>query len=193
MLTDTCARTERRRTIALLLTCMVLGLFAAPFRLGIVLGESMSPTFRTGQVFVTCRVDDPCALRDGDVVLLTVNGQLFLKRIYALGGETIWALQSPGSPGFDRVIAASDASSVQRLAGRYRGLGRLVQITVPEDHIYVLGDAECNSYDSRRFGAVPVASVRARVVISRLLQLWGPGQAAQHVAMAGERASRDNR
>ncbi len=187
MLTEAYSRTEKRRTIVFLLTCVVFALLSAPFRLGIVLGESMSPDFHTGQVFMTTRVDNRSTLHHGDVVMLTVNGQLFLKRVYALGGETIWALQSSNSHGFDRVVTAPEIASVQQLVGRYRGLGRLVEFTVPEGHVYVLGDAAENSYDSRQFGAVPMESVRARVVVSRLFQLWGPTEAGQHVAMAGER------
>ncbi len=187
MLTETCARTERRRTIVFLLTCLVFALLSAPFRLGIVLGESMTPDFHTGQVFMTTRVDNHSTLHHGDVVLLTVNGQLFLKRVYALGGETVWALQSSKSQGFERVIPSCEIASIQQLVGRYRDLGRLVEFTVPEGHVYVLGDASENSYDSRQFGAVPVESVKARVVISKLFQLWGPAEGGQHVAMAGER------
>jgi signal peptidase I len=186
MVTESCAATERRRTIVFLATCGALALLCAPFRLGIVLGESMSPSFHTGQVFVTTRVDTGTTVSRGDVVLVTVNGQLYLKRVHALGGDTFWALQSPRSGAIERVFGAQARGPVSLLAWRHPGPGRLVEITVPDGYVYVLGDAESNSYDSRRFGAVPMESVKARVVVSRLFSLWAAADAGQHVAMAGE-------
>jgi signal peptidase I len=36
------------------------------------------------------------------------------------------------------------------------------QITVPKHHCFVLGDNRNDSYDSRNFGAVPVATIKGR-------------------------------
>lgn len=183
---ETTSRTEKRRTVVLAITCLIFALVAAPVRPGIVLGESMAPTFHSGQVFLTSRVDDPSTLHQGDVVLFSLDGQLLLKRIYAVGGQRVWALSSEQSPDvIDRIVPPTELTALRRMVERYRGLGELVEMTVPDDHIYVLGDSQFNSLDSRHFGPVPVENVRGRVVVSRLFNLWSGGPGAP-VALAQE-------
>ncbi len=181
---ETNARTEKWRTVVLALTCLAIVLFAAPYRPGIVLGESMSPAFHSGQVFLTSRVGDPNALCKGDVVLFSLNGQLFLKRIYAVGGQRVWALLSSGSSDVvDCIVPPTELNAIKRMNDSRR-LSDLVEITVPPDHIYVLGDSQFNSLDSRRFGPVPVKNIRGRIVVSHLFSLWSPKGRA--VALAAE-------
>ncbi len=191
MLLQTSSKTEKRRTVVLMVVCVVTGLLAAPIRPGVVLGESMAPAFHSGQVFLTTRVRHADALQRGDVVLLTVDGQLFLKRIRAVGGDTVYAVRS-GDEGstVERIISTGELGSVRRLLGRYRGLGELVEFSVPEGHVYVLGDSESNSFDSRHFGPVPWEAIRGRVVVARVFQLWSGDRKGPQVAMAGEAKGR---
>lgn len=191
MLLQTSSKTEKRRTVVLIVTCIVTAFLAAPIRPGVVLGESMAPAFHSGQVFLTTRVRRPDALQRGDVVLLTVDGQLFLKRIRAVGGDTVCLLRSGGDGSrTDRIISTDELRSVQRLVGRYRGLGELVQFSVPEGYVYVLGDFQSNSYDSRHFGPVPWEAIRGRVVLGPVFRLWRGDGSGPQVAMAGETRGR---
>ncbi len=184
---ETTSRTERRRTIVLAMTCLAMGLLAAPFRPGIVLGESMAPTFHSGQVFVSARVNDQDVLRRGDVVLVSLNGQLLLKRIYAVGGQRVWGIGSGGVSGtVERVVSPREFFALRRLMSCHPGLGELVQQTVPDGYVFLLGDSSENSLDSRHFGPVPVESIRARVVVTDLFCLWGPAGAGPQVALAQE-------
>ena len=194
MLIETSSRTERRRTVVFLIMCVVIGLLAAPIRPGIVLGESMAPAFHSGQVFLTTRVRHPEILQRGDVVLLMVDGQLFLKRIRAVGGDRVWALisEDEGSP-VERIISTRDVAAVWQVVGRYRGLGELVEVSVPEGHVYVLGDSQSNSYDSRHFGPVPWEAIRGRVVVAQVFRLWSGDRNGPQVAMAGEVRERQRR
>ena len=191
MLLQTSSKTEKRRTVVLMVVCVVTGLLAAPIRPGVVLGESMAPAFHSGQVFLTTRVRHADALQRGDVVLLTVDGQLFLKRIRAVGGDTVYAVRSGGKGStVERIISTGELGSVRRLLGRYRGLGELVEFSVPEGHVYVLGDSESNSFDSRHFGPVPWEAIRGRVVVARVFRLWSGDRKGPQVAMAGEAKGR---
>ena len=192
---ETTSRTEKRRTIVLAMTCLAFVFFAAPYRPGVVLGESMSPTFHSGQVFLTSRLADSDSLCRGDVVLVSVNGQLLLKRIHALGGQRVWALESEESPGtLDRVLSPSELPFVREAVSRHSALGALMEVTVPDGYVFLLGDARQNSLDSRHFGPVPVAGVRARVVVSDLFSLWGQhGGPGAQVALAQERSHQADR
>lgn len=187
MWVETTSRTEKRRTIVLAATCLVFLLLAAPFRPGVVLGESMAPTFRSGQVFLASRVDDPAALEQGEVVLISLDGQVLLKRIYAVGGQRIWVLRSESGQGTaDRIVSSTELMALRAMASRYHDLGELLEMTIPDGYIFVLGDSQWNSLDSRQFGPIPVENIRGRVVISHLFRLWGAEGACAPVALAQE-------
>ena len=171
-------RTEKARTAVFVLTCCVLALVAVPFRPGVVVGESMSPTLHSGQVFLAAQVRDPATIHHGDVVLVAVGAQTFVKRVYALGGERVWAIRSDGiDAAFDRVIDPSEVAALQDLTRRHRGLGEVVELVVPDDTVFVLGDATYNSIDSRHFGPIPFDAVKGKVVVSRLFHLWRSDEA----------------
>jgi len=185
---------ERKRTVVFLCMCLAIVLLSAPVRPGIVLGESMAPAFHSGQVFLASRVRDPSALEPGDVVLVNVGGQVYLKRVHALGGETIWGLRSPQSGSLlDRMVPRREVPALLEIVGRYRGLGELVEVRVPPRHVFVLGDSRSNSYDSRHFGPVPDKAVRGKVVVTHVFRLWGPSRSGHRVAMAGEREDSSRR
>jgi signal peptidase I len=171
--------------------CLVVSLAAAPIRPGVVLGESMAPEFHSGQVFLSSRVTRPETLRPDDVVLLSMEGGVLLKRIYATEGETVWGLRPVSlHEGLDRVIPPSDVPALRRLVARHPALGEVTQIQVPEGHVYVLGDSRNNSYDSRHFGPVPWESVLSSVVVKSVGRLWDDSSAGTHVARAADRPSR---
>ena len=181
------ARIEAWRTLALLGLCTVVAVLVAPFRPGIVLGESMAPTFHSGQVFLMSQIRNSCSLDRGDVVLFDLDGQTYLKRVYAIPGDTIWAVVAPDEQGaFSWVVPDQEVPQVQDVLSSNPDLGELVRLRVPDEHIVVLGDACSNSYDSRFFGSLSVRSVRGRVIVPHLFSLWAPDPSGRGVAMAGE-------
>lgn len=83
-----------RLTVLLaLLVGFTVVLWVCPLRLAVVTGQSMAPTLKSGQLVLIDRAyhrSQPIA--SGDVVALTVDGQLIVKRVWSVGDY--------GRPGF---------------------------------------------------------------------------------------------
>jgi signal peptidase I len=136
-----------------------------PFRLGIVCGASMEPTYHNGQAIV---VDQgyyrhhPVAR--GEVILLRQDGRTLIKRVFAVAGDTFHVLVCPDDVGVNRyILAEEDVPRMRRVFRIVTGGQRISRVTVPNGSLYVLGDNTSASIDSRDFGTVPLTDVIARV------------------------------
>ncbi|HRI44323.1 MAG TPA: signal peptidase I [Fimbriimonadaceae bacterium] len=119
--------------------------FRAYFKTIEVSGESMEPTLRSGQrVLVSDAYGLIGAIRKNDIVVLKgkAAGEFLIKRVHALGGQTVDWLNVPGSWRIDQ--------------GKY---------VVPDGEVYVIGDNYQVSEDSRRYGPFPLADVVGKVVV----------------------------
>jgi len=176
----------RRRTALVSALCVILaGAYVVPMKLGVVCGESMSPTLHHGQLFLMSRARRGGRLRRGDVVVLDVKGQQHIKRIYALPGDTVSGIDWQGTDGLPDYIATDKELDVlPELARRRPGVGEFIRMTVPPGHVFVLGDATTRSYDSRHFGPVPMEKVRGRLLAT--LFTVPPARRAYTTAMARE-------
>jgi signal peptidase I len=139
--------------------------------------SSMAPAVGVGQWVVVTEAATPSP---GDAVLfrfpLGTDGRA-LKRVVATAG--------------DRVEVSSDAVVVNGrripLAG-WPGPSHDEVLTVPDGHLYLLGDNHARSVDSRSFGSVPEAEVVAEVLVviprTRLFAI-GAVALATAIALAG--------
>lgn len=87
-------------------------------------------------------------LRIGDIVVATkptAPNVSILKRIRGKGGDT---------------VHVSD------------GIGEVTRVKIPEDHVWLQGDNDAQSTDSRHYGPVPQALVRGKVWV----RVWPPNQ-----------------
>jgi signal peptidase I len=125
-----------------------------------VTSGSMSPTVRPGdRVLVdklTPRFVDPGR---GDLVTFhsPVNGDLLVKRVVAVAGDRV---------GMDDAVLVVNGHRVKepyvdysRIDGTYFG-----RVTVPPDHLFVLGDNRFGSIDSRVYGPIATDAVTGRVL-----------------------------
>ena len=151
---------------------VALGYLAFTFAIALlrVSGSSMEPALHAGALVVVLRpgldglLDRSTGPRAGDVVVVTVPGstERVVKRVVATAGQTV-AMQG------GLVLVDSQPAGAGVVPAAFAGHGSFPEELVPPGHVFVLGDNRMPlaSRDSRDFGAVPIVSVRGRVVLPR--------------------------
>jgi signal peptidase I len=154
---------SRRQTLLVIAFLVVVVLFVTMFRMGVVRGTSMVPTYQDGQVVLVRRLHwfSP-PLHRGDVVLLRQGRDVIIKRIYRLEGEEI----------DDSVAHVKSRALRSDLKDYYEqdpiqpAPGVVPRLTVPKGYVVVLGDNLRGSEDSRVFGPLPISNILGVVVNS---------------------------
>ena len=158
--------------VAVVLVVIVRWLLFAPF---IVDGPSMEPNFWTGERLIVNKIlydfRDPEA---GEVVVFHVPAENrdLIKRVIAVAGDTV---QYTGD---DLYINGNKVEEpyIQEAIDQAHAEGKLynddegrnypnemnTETTVPEGHIFVMGDHRNNSTDSRALGFIPLEDVIGR-------------------------------
>jgi signal peptidase I len=145
------------------LLALVINLFLAQATR--VFGQSMEPNLHTDQRIVVEKLSYRFHLpRRGDVVVLKLPrdpSELLIKRVIALPGETVEIRDGmvwiDGQPLDEPYLTQPTA-------------GQMAPLTVPEGHVFVLGDNRGYSNDSRAFGPVPLENILGHAWLS----YWPP-------------------
>jgi len=158
--------TLRPILVAIGVVClMLLGLrtVVEPMR---VSSDSMKPTYSTGEEILVQKLGahthDPAR---GDIIVVRspVTGDLMIKRVAALAGQTVeiadGVLSVDGHPVPEPYIDRAE------VGGTYFG-----PIRVPAGTVFLLGDQRYGSVDSRSYGPIAVDSIVGRVA----LRVWPP-------------------
>lgn len=158
--------TERPVRILPLLTVVavtLLGCNAIGLKLSKVPSGSMEPTYSIGDFIWWKDISDRDLkrIKVGDVVVYkdpTISPDPLLKRVVGLAGDVV---EIRG----DKLLVNGVPPSA-RWASRECVSGKcdFGPVTVPPDHLFVLGDNWERSSDSRNAGPVPVQSVVGKVV-----------------------------
>lgn len=127
----------------------------------LVNGMSMSATLQSGEVLLVERLDVKDLAR-GQVVIFQppiagYTGIPFVKRVIGLPGDTVsiqdGAVYLNGQRLEEPYVAAGEVTATSSTP---------FSVTVPAGSVFVLGDNREDSYDSRSYGPVPVASIVGR-------------------------------
>ncbi|KGN31652.1 signal peptidase I [Knoellia sinensis KCTC 19936] len=147
--------------LLVLAALLLVALFAAVEPLRVASG-SMSPALEVGDRVVvdkvTLRFDSP---RAGELVVFREpdGGELVVKRVVALGGQTVGLEDAVLM--VDGVARHEAGIDLSRIDSTYFG-----PVTVPADSVFVLGDNRADSIDSRSYGSIAVDALVGRVVLA---------------------------
>ncbi len=141
---------KRRQIFISVVFVALLAFFLTVFRVARVQGDSMLPTFKSGQMVLVSRLTGP--LKRGDVVLVHHGDDILIKRVARLPGETLTAHEAED---FDMSVQEDFFEKTGDLDRPLR---------VQQGQIVVLGDNPAVSDDSRMFGPVFLGDILGRVV-----------------------------
>ncbi|MCL6603118.1 MAG: signal peptidase I [Paenibacillus sp.] len=155
--------------IALVLVVLIRWLLFKPF---IVDGPSMKPNFHTGErVIVNEILYDIRSPQRGEVIVFHVpsEGRDFIKRVIGVAGDTVKVegdvVTVNGEPVNETYIqgAIDEAHNNNALYNNKNFPNeKFADGTVPEGHIFVMGDNRSDSTDSRMIGFVPLGDIVGR-------------------------------
>jgi signal peptidase I len=136
----------------------------SPYRVGVVSGESMAPTYHTGGVYVMRKTSAREAVHAGDVVVFQREGRTFIKRILGVPGDTFYVLSRDRDISKDSLVREWEIPMLKLLAQAHWSGTHMAARTVPSGDLYVVGDNLEVSEDSRSFGFIPRESLMGKVV-----------------------------
>ncbi len=156
--------------LAILLSLLIRSFVVHAFH---VESGSMQPTLSPGdRILVNKLTDNPSR---GDIIVFKRPDGDLVKRVVAFEGETVYFDEGLVKIGEDWLVepylVAGTGTYVRSAIPNCdptEGFATDQACTVPEDHIFVLGDNRNVSFDSRNFGPVP----RGDLIGNAALQFW---------------------
>lgn len=133
------------------------------YRPVVIVGHSMEPTLLDRDIaWMRQRRTGDAPLSAGDIVVLRYRNDILVKRVAATGGQSIRSIQLAG--GGTEILETNGPSApwTKIMLEHIRRNPRyylVSQSVIPSGCIYVVGDNEPASWDSRDIGPVPESSV----------------------------------
>lgn len=140
-----------------LLVC--LSFYLQPYKLVVVVGQSMMPTLRDGQVVLAKRESK---YNRGDIVVVKdAESNILIKRIIFRPGDYYYFIID--SDRFEmRFLSDNSFRSILEAKSKYGHA--VVEYKLGKDSYFVVGDNLNNSDDSRRFGPIKYDEIIYKVV-----------------------------
>jgi signal peptidase I len=150
---------KKRLTVSLVIGCILLLLaYLQPYKLVVVVGQSMLPTYKNGQILLAKKTKD---FKKSDVVVaLSDDRALIVKRILYTPEEYYYYMMKKDGT-FELI---SDNSYRHILEIKNIDDAYMMELKVPKYHYYLIGDNLNKSDDSRRFGTVEENEILYKVI-----------------------------
>ena len=130
-----------------------------PFKMIVVVGKSMEPTYKNGSILIAKKATN---YNVGDVVVLRNDQQeIIIKRITMVGGQKYYHVLNVDSVEIELLYGPN---LVRYMTDPTYSKNEYLGLTVPKNAYYVLGDNWYNSDDSRRFGCVNKEDILYKVI-----------------------------
>ena len=140
----------------LVLTILGYLIFTQVFLLSRTIGNEMFPAVKDGDLIIGFRLQD--YYEKNDVITYKVNGQRKVGRFLAREGDVV----NMDDSGTLRINGTVQSGEI--MYPTYAKDEVEYPYTVPEDHVFVLGDYRTQTIDSRDFGAIPMEDVEGKVI-----------------------------
>lgn len=115
----------------------------------------MKPAVQAGDLVIFYRLADTYAA--SDVAVLEYEGQQQVRRVVAVAGDIVDITEE------GLFINGSYVTEQNMQAIHLYEEGITFPVTVPEGHVFVLGDNRSNTVDSRIYGTVPIKDLSGKV------------------------------
>lgn len=152
---------NRQSYISLVLRILFLVLagwvmFTQVFLITLANGNAMFPAVKDGDLVIAFRIQQEYA--KNDVIVYTADGKTHIGRIVARATDTVTADDS------GTLFVNGTNQTGEILYPTYAKEGLTYPYTVPEGHVFVLGDYRTQTEDSRDFGPISMENVQGKVI-----------------------------
>lgn len=153
--------TFRRKKLAIIListfvsAVLLFCLFFQYFKFFQVIGNSMSPALKDGEIYILQKGASDLERQDIIAFYSPEDDLNYVKRIVGLPGETIEIKDSQVYINGQRL---EENSSVQK-----GYIPDFIAYKIPSDHVFVLGDNRTDSRDSRHIGSIPLDFIKGKI------------------------------
>ena len=151
---------NKKLSVFLIGILLAIVLYLQPYRFVVVIGESMEPTYHSGQILLAKR---SLIIEKNDVVVVKSESLgIIIKRVAYGPGEHYYLLMNKN----DNMPLLIRDNSFENIT-KYNHIfskNNILDLKVPLKYYYILGDNAGNSEDSRSFGAIEQSEILFKIV-----------------------------